>query len=487
LYIRPAYKYVLLTGDIAYLSIAFFIALYVALPGDFWAVFALPASVGYVFLAYALCLSLFLVIYRLNNLYRLETLEVRYRHLLIVSKALFIGTGIALSVVLLVGREFFSNYGREFLVIYLAIAVVLATITRLAMVRMFIFRGDSARSKRRLLIVGGDSAAHKVVTAIQSDRRSVPVIIGLADDYKEPGKPLFDGWKNLGGLESISELVKTLNPDEILIAIDKAPYSRLEEVVEVCVETGCEVQVFSDRLNTLASKIGAEQFARDLPVVRFSQIKPGAPSRYMRRIVDVTIAALVLIILSPLLLAVCVGIKLSSSGPVIFRQTRIGRNGRPFDFYKFRTMHVGVSSEPHRQYVKNFIKGWEPDESAGQAAVKVFKITDDPRIFPFGRFIRRTSIDEFPQLFNVLKGDMGLISPRPCLPYEWESYEEWHKRRLSVAPGCTGLWQAFGRSAVPFEDMVIMDLYYIRNRSLTLDARILYKTISTIFHAKGGF
>jgi undecaprenyl-phosphate galactose phosphotransferase len=476
-----------LIGDIAYLSIAFFIALYVALPGDFWVVFALPASAGYVFLAYALCLLLFLVIYRLNNLYRLETLEVRYRHLLIVSKALFIGTGIALSVMLLSGWQFFSNYGREFLVIYLAIAVVLATITRLAMVRMFIFRGDSARSKRRLLIVGGDSAAHKVVTAIQSDRRSVPVIIGLADDYKEPGKPLFDGWKNLGRLESIPELVKTLNPDEILIAIDKAPYSRLEEVVEVCAKTGCEVQVFSDRLNTLASRIGAEQFARDLPVVRFSQIKPGATSRYMRRIVDVTIATLALIILSPLLLAVCVGIKLSSSGPVIFRQTRIGRNGRPFDFYKFRTMHVGVSSEPHRRYVKNFIQGGERDESAGEAAVKVFKITDDPRTFPFGRFIRRTSIDEFPQLFNVLKGDMGLISPRPCLPYEWESYEEWHKRRLSVAPGCTGLWQAFGRSAVPFEDMVIMDLYYIRNRSLTLDARILYKTISTIFHAKGGF
>ena len=112
---------------------------------------------------------------------------------------------------------------------------------------------------------------------------------------------------------------------------------------------------------------------------------------------------------------------------------------------------------------------------------------DDPRIFPFGRFIRRTSLDEFPQLFNVLKGDMGLVGPRPCLPYEWDAYNEWHKGRLKVLPGCTGLWQVLGRSTVTFEDMVIMDLYYISNYSLFQDARILYKTIPTIFFAKGGF
>jgi lipopolysaccharide/colanic/teichoic acid biosynthesis glycosyltransferase len=181
-----------------------------------------------------------------------------------------------------------------------------------------------------------------------------------------------------------------------------------------------------------------------------------------------------------------IGIKLSSPGPVIFRQTRIGYAGQPFDFYKFRSMHVGESAGNHQAYVEKFIKGNAGKNVSGNE-IHVFKMQDDPRIFPFGRFIRRTSLDEFPQLINVLKGDMGLVGPRPCLPYEWDVYDEWHKGRLKVLPGCTGLWQVLGRSTVTFEDMVIMDLYYISNYSLFQDARILYKTIPTIFFAKGGF
>jgi lipopolysaccharide/colanic/teichoic acid biosynthesis glycosyltransferase len=311
--------------------------------------------------------------------------------------------------------------------------------------------------------------------------------VGLVDDYRVPGKPLFGRWVNLGRLPSVPELAADLGADEILVAIDDAPYARLVHIVEACLQTGCVVRVFSDRFETLASRIGAEQYARDLPVIMLSQARSSEFAIGMRRAADVAGAALGLILLSPLLLVVCIGIRLSSPGPVIFSQTRIGIDGRPFEFYKFRSMHAGRSSKQHENYVRNFIKGEVLGQSVGAAAVDVFKIADDPRTFGFGRLIRRTSIDEFPQLFNVLKGEMSLISPRPCLPYEWEAYEEWHKERLSVAPGCTGMWQVYGRSAVTFEDMVIMDLYYISNRSLILDVRILYKTISVILFAKGGF
>ncbi|MCK5228801.1 MAG: sugar transferase, partial [Desulfobulbaceae bacterium] len=156
----------------------------------------------------------------------------------------------------------------------------------------------------------------------------------------------------------------------------------------------------------------------------------------------------------------------------------------PFEFYKFRSMHMAVDDSRHKEYVKDFIRNGNQCQNK---EIKIFKITSDPRIFKFGKFIRKTSLDELPQLFNVLKGDMSLVAPRPCLPYEWDCYEEWHKKRLDILPGCTGLWQALGRSSVSFEDMVILDLYYISNMTLWFDLKIILQTFPVIFLGKGGF
>jgi lipopolysaccharide/colanic/teichoic acid biosynthesis glycosyltransferase len=147
-------------------------------------------------------------------------------------------------------------------------------------------------------------------------------------------------------------------------------------------------------------------------------------------------------------------------------------------------MHVGTDSDKHKEFVTNFISS---SGRGGQDNIKVFKITNDPRIFGFGKFIRKTSFDELPQLYNVLRGEMSLVGPRPCLKYEWECYAEWHKSRLRILPGCTGLWQALGRSTVTFEEMVILDLYYISNMSLWLDLRIVLQTFPVIFLGKGAF
>jgi lipopolysaccharide/colanic/teichoic acid biosynthesis glycosyltransferase len=191
-------------------------------------------------------------------------------------------------------------------------------------------------------------------------------------------------------------------------------------------------------------------------------------------------------VLAPLFALIAAGIKLSSPGPVIFTQTRIGRNGQPFRFYKFRSMHVADNdATEHKKFVQDFIR--QPKDTCARDDIKVFKITNDPRIFKLGKFIRKTSIDELPQLFNVLKGDMSLVGPRPCLPYEWECYEDWHKRRLDILPGCTGMWQALGRSTVSFEEMVILDLYYRSNMTLWLDLKIVLQTFPVIFLGKGGF
>lgn len=206
----------------------------------------------------------------------------------------------------------------------------------------------------------------------------------------------------------------------------------------------------------------------------------------LKRSLDVVGAVLAIALFSPVMLMVAAMVKLGSPGPAIFRQQRLGQGGAAFTFYKFRSMRTDADDGIHRQYVAQLINA--PDAQAAMAggAPATFKLAADPRITPIGRFIRRTSIDELPQLFNVLRGDMSLVGPRPPLAYEVAQYRPWHLRRiLAGKPGLTGLWQVEGRSRVPFDDMVRMDLRYRRECSLRLDLKILCKTVLVVLRCKG--
>jgi exopolysaccharide biosynthesis polyprenyl glycosylphosphotransferase len=207
--------------------------------------------------------------------------------------------------------------------------------------------------------------------------------------------------------------------------------------------------------------------------------------RFFKRVFDGVAASLGLLFLSPLLSVVAILIKLDSRGPILFKQKRIGENGHPFTMFKFRSMRVGADPKVHRVYVKRLIEqnlGPEQVRGSGQRSLKM---EHDPRITRVGRIIRKTSIDELPQLLNVLRGEMSLVGPRPPLPYELELYEEWHKRRLEVPPGVTGWWQVKGRNRVSFDEMVRMDLYYIENTSFWLDLKILFLTPRAVLSGRG--
>jgi lipopolysaccharide/colanic/teichoic acid biosynthesis glycosyltransferase len=192
------------------------------------------------------------------------------------------------------------------------------------------------------------------------------------------------------------------------------------------------------------------------------------------------------VILSPIFIVIAVGIKLTSTGPVFFRQTRIGQAGKEFTFYKFRTMRVDTDERLHREYAQQFING-KSENHPRPVNGQVFKITNDPRVTSVGRLLRKTSLDELPQLFNIMRGEMSLVGPRPPIAYEIAHYKEWHRRRLEAKPGLTGLWQVSGRSSVPFNEMVLMDLYYIDNWSLWSDVKILLRTIPVIVSGKGAY
>ncbi|MBW2605795.1 MAG: exopolysaccharide biosynthesis polyprenyl glycosylphosphotransferase [Deltaproteobacteria bacterium] len=210
--------------------------------------------------------------------------------------------------------------------------------------------------------------------------------------------------------------------------------------------------------------------------------------KWIKRSIDIMGALIGIILFSPVMLVIAILIKITSSGPVLFKQERMGFPGKKFTFLKFRSMYTDCSEERHRQYVTNLIKN-TPLTTGEEAECKpVYKMDDDPRITPFGNFLRKSSLDELPQLINVLKGEMSLVGPRPPIPYEVEKYENWHFRRvLEVKPGITGLWQVEGRSRTTFNEMVRLDIAYVNNFSLWLDLKILFKTIWVVLSGKGAY
>lgn len=232
--------------------------------------------------------------------------------------------------------------------------------------------------------------------------------------------------------------------------------------------------------DTLDTGVSDLTFYPDLPYKH--QVRKTA--RVLKRLMDIGGSIFLLSFLGPLLALISLVIKLNSEGPVIFRQIRVGQHGRKFSFLKFRSMYMGSDATIHKEYVTQFISRGQPAKNGGA----VYKITNDPRVTPVGRFLRKTSLDELPQLWNVLCGDMSLVGPRPPVPYEFECYALWHRRRIIEAkPGITGLWQVMGRSRISFNDMVRLDLRYVRQWSIWLDIKILLHTPKAVLMGEGAY
>ncbi|MCK4350587.1 MAG: sugar transferase [Candidatus Krumholzibacteria bacterium] len=209
--------------------------------------------------------------------------------------------------------------------------------------------------------------------------------------------------------------------------------------------------------------------------------------RTVKRSIDVVVSLLVLIFGFPFFLAIALLIKITSKGPVFFRQRRVGRDGSTFILFKFRTMKLGLDDTAHREFTKSFINGHSMHTPLDHNGDSVYKLTGDPRVTGIGSFLRRVSLDELPQFINIIKGEMTVVGPRPSLPYEYDCFKDWHKLRVKVKPGLTGLWQVSGRSTVTFDEMVKLDLYYIESWALLMDIKIMFKTLPVMLAGTGGY
>ena len=295
---------------------------------------------------------------------------------------------------------------------------------------------------------------------------------------------LYEGVPVVSDLAGLPEAIRESGANEVIIADSDVDGDALFEVMMRCGRRrGIEFRIAPSLFNCLPSKTEVDQIGA-LPMIRLFREPLSDFARGTKRISDIFIAAITLALLSPFWLLIALLIKFDAKGPAFYAQERVGMDGRIFVVYKFRTMRVDADSEIHREYQRKFIAG-HAEANVGDAEEPAYKLRDDPRITRVGRLLRRFSLDEVPQLFNVLRGDMSIVGPRPPIPYEVEAYELRHRKRLDMKPGLTGLWQVSGRNRLPFEEMVKLDLFYIENWSLLFDLKIILRTVLVMLRGDG--
>jgi undecaprenyl-phosphate galactose phosphotransferase len=368
---------------------------------------------------------------------------------------------------------------RLLFVFFFLVSIGLLFLIRVELLK-WVFVELSQTSFKRNVIIVGDGKYGKLLAAKLLYENPIGLnIIGFVEEDRHNGDFVVAGKKVLGNLDDLEELVKTRVVDELIIAIDNEPYERFFDVLDRCKAVNVPIRMTSNLLNVVSQRLKTEKYG-DIPVVDVAPQYNDNFTLGLKRISDIVIACFGLLVLSPFFALIALLVKLSSPGPVFFKQKRIGKDGKEFNFYKFRSMKMLSGEDEDRK--KLMIEFMKQGKENGASDTKVI---NESRVTWIGNIIRKTSLDELPQLFNVIKGDMSLVGPRPCLPYEYENYDEWQKRRVAVIPGCTGVWQVWGRSVVNFQESVVLDLYYINNMSPWLDIQLIFQTIPVMLFSRG--
>jgi exopolysaccharide biosynthesis polyprenyl glycosylphosphotransferase len=324
-----------------------------------------------------------------------------------------------------------------------------------------------------VLIVGTGKRAQEFIDVVRAHSNWGFHIVGLVDDDpKLLGKTVM-GYPIVGRIRDIPRILRNTVVDRVIFVVPRLWLDRIEEAILHCEREGISTAVSVDLFKPKLAKLSLTNFA-GIPLVQFQTYKAKEGQLFFKRTMDFLIAVVMLVFLAPLLIVTAVAIKLTSPGPVFFKQMRCGLNGRRFMVIKFRSMVLGAERRRQQLERQNEMKGGP-----------TFKIRKDPRVTRLGRIMRKFSIDELPQLFNVLKGDMSLVGPRPPLPAEVDLYESWQRRRLSMKPGITCIWQVSGRNKIHFDQWMEMDLEYIDQFSLWLDFKLLVRTFFVVLIGYG--
>jgi exopolysaccharide biosynthesis polyprenyl glycosylphosphotransferase len=368
------------------------------------------------------------------------------------------------------------SYSRGFTVLFLPLVLVLTFGFRIVfrVVRMHI-EGLEASRARVLLIGDSIVAKHLIAKSLEDGTRYT--VIGILDDELEINSAVHNHVRVLGRIADLKDIIQRTDAKSVIVTTSKVDQEGLLQLLDICLAANIEWQIVPSAYELMLDRVTMDVLA-GVPLLGMRRSNIRGANRLLKRVMDVVVAGIAVVLLSPLMAMVSILIRFTSKGPVFFSQDRVGEKGEVFRFLKFRTMHVNNDPSIHQEYVKKWIEGNAAHDADAKGAL--YKIRRDPRIIPIGHFLRKYSIDELPQLLNVLRGDMSLIGPRPPIPYEVEVYREWHRRRFEGPPGITGLWQVSGRNRLSFEEMVKLDIEYLENWSLARDLKILWRTMGVV-------
>mgnify|MGYP001034671410 CR=1 FL=1 len=414
---------------------------------------------------------LWLALFKLLGLYDKRDITSTSDEASSIIGSVILGTFLLLALLFLYRGFWFSRGVLLYAMVICSALMIVSRYALSAVQRELYKRGIGIR---QTLIVGAGEIGQGVANKMVMEKEIGYNAVGFLDDDPEKIGRSFHGIPVIDSTVNMKKKIRELNIDEVIVATSRLPQQKVLDIITECETEGVEFKLVPGILEIIASRVSADEIG-GVPLLSVKEIRLLGFNAALKRLVDIIVSFVAILILSPFILLIAIAIKLNSSGPVLFTQKRVGKDGKVFNLYKFRSMIVGAEAM------------FESVVAEKGGDIIRFKAADDPRITRVGKIIRKFSIDEIPQLINILIGDMSLVGPRPPVPIEVERYTPWHKKRLRVRPGLTGLWQVSGRSELPFEDMVRLDIYYIENWSLWMDFRIILRTIPTVLFGSGAY
>lgn len=492
-WVIPAVKLVILASDVALAAFCFFAAFYLRerLPlivhsGSGWTWSAQ-------FAPYAVLLP-FVVLARVATLAYHDLYRLRGEYSLLDDGARLF-KAMATASLLIIAAAFLHRGGYQYRAFSYARGVfALDFVLALAAfgASRFAVRGGQRLVRARginlipTLVVGCNHEAEMCISEMRARPELGYRVIGVIATDGTRSASEFNGVPIIGELEDLPAAIRLTGANEVIITDTRLSGNALFDVMmSVGRHRRVEFRIAPSLFNCLPRKTEIDQIGA-LPMIRLFREPLPQAARAIKRAFDIAISALALLLLAPLWIVIALLIKLDSRGPVLYKQERVGMDGRIFLFYKFRTMHADADDRIHREYQRKLISG-EREANLGDDERPIYKLHRDPRVTRVGRWLRRTSLDELPQLLNVLRGEMSIVGPRPPIPYEVEFYDLWHRKRLDMKPGITGLWQVSGRNRLTFDEMVRLDLFYIENWSLWLDLKIILRTLPAMLRGEDAY
>lgn len=401
------------------------------------------------------------------ELYKRKTLLVPLQHFLEILKASIVTVLIYVLVKTLLKSDLFIP-SRLVLLKWGILLLAGLSIHRLLVVRLLTNLLSKTDMRRRVVVIGDTELAKHFIEETRLNKNCGMDVVGVMEEGEKAQK--VHSAPFLGDPATLPDVVDLYHLEGAVICNPELSHQKMMDLIEQCIRLFGWVDVHSDTSSALQRSSSADAHF-DIPFIRMHGISNSLLLRSWKRLFDFTAALIGIIVLSPILIGTAIAIKLTSPGPVFYTKERIGRDGKLFPFYKFRSMAVGADQDASRnEQIKDFIQNQQEGETLS-------KVVNTAYVTPVGRFIRKWAIDELPQLFNVLKGDMALVGPRPVPPGEYEHEDEWHKRRFHINPGCTGLWKIYAtKEGVTFNDTVLYDIYYARNMNPAMDLMIIFQT-----------